>query len=458
MTLLVASAGFVWSCGDNEADRSIESGVGQQCDTADDCPGALTCRADFPGGACVTDCNDGCPDESACGAVDGTPVCLATCSTASDCRDGYACNDGLCEPADNPPMMDAGPDMPDAAPRMPDAGSRDSGDQMRDTGTSDTEADTRFDTGDDSCEETLGGQLATRTLESNCTYTVEETLEIPNSATVTVQAGATIEMSGLYSLIVDGRLDVRGTSDNPVSLRATSAEPRAGDWGNIIVGEAGTLRLNGAEVAHFSGIAGFGGAIEITSSELTQVRPSNTSQFDVDIDAVVHLKQDTTGELRETRVAQVTGPDPLGVISFDADGVKIVDSVFEQVEGTVFSINGFDSTIGATIEHNRVRDSGGIAITSVQSTTFEYNDLQGNGAGIWVTRDDFRSVSHSLAHNNFDNDGDYEISAEGQVDIDATDSYWGGSEPADRTQTSQGAEIDTANARQQTVDQAGPRN
>lgn len=442
----------------------IDVEVGTSCEADADCDGELTCRDDFPGGACVSGCDDGCPTGSTCTVVQGDPVCLASCDNDSACRNGYGCTEGACQPADSGGGPDGGGIADtDAGNVTEDGGERDSTDAADRDATApdgdDREMDdaSEVDGGSTDCDQGLEGTLSTRTLQGECTYTVQDTLVIPGDATVTVEAGATLEFDGLYSVDIGGRLDVRGSSDAPVRMVGARASPGPGDWGNILVGEAGSLRLDGAIVRHFSGIGAFGGSVQITDSELAQVRPSNQSTYDVDIEAVAHLHQASTGELRKSRVVDVTGPDGLGVLTFDADGIDIVDTRFENVDKTAVSINGFDSSPGGDVHHNRFVDSGGLAFSEVVGVVFEYNDLTDNEGGIWVTREDFTSTDHSMTHNNFAGEGDYEISAEGRVNVDASNSYWGDAAPSDRVETDQSADVDTSDARDAPVEEAGPR-
>jgi hypothetical protein len=77
--------------------------VGKPCSDSNDCPARLTsaCIARWPDGYCTeVECSAGsCPEGSVCvrgiqfSNVPFNAFCLSTCSTADDCRSGYACAD-----------------------------------------------------------------------------------------------------------------------------------------------------------------------------------------------------------------------------------------------------------------------------------------------------------------------------------------------------------------------------
>jgi len=75
------------------------SPVGGACAATSGCADGLVCRGSAPGGVCTRGCGAGvaCPSGSRCAALDGGPdVCLATCTTDGECRqgEGWACFDG----------------------------------------------------------------------------------------------------------------------------------------------------------------------------------------------------------------------------------------------------------------------------------------------------------------------------------------------------------------------------
>lgn len=65
------------------------------------CGSGLSCVENdlYPGGYCTSTCDvDPCGAGASCDTSTSPPVCLATCGSAADCRDGYQCWRGSCRP------------------------------------------------------------------------------------------------------------------------------------------------------------------------------------------------------------------------------------------------------------------------------------------------------------------------------------------------------------------------
>lgn len=93
-------AALVVAAGCEDSGDSSAPGYGDACDTVR-CAEGLSCVQDerFPGGYCTTPCEDGmCPPEAACEPTSSPPLCLARCTAAGDCREGYQCWRGSCRP------------------------------------------------------------------------------------------------------------------------------------------------------------------------------------------------------------------------------------------------------------------------------------------------------------------------------------------------------------------------
>ncbi|MFO0746838.1 MAG: hypothetical protein U1F43_14375 [Myxococcota bacterium] len=68
--------------------------VGDSCTTQTDCGASMFCERSMPDGYCTLEgCTArACPDEGVCIEFDpDTSFCMASCSSNSDCRDGYTC-------------------------------------------------------------------------------------------------------------------------------------------------------------------------------------------------------------------------------------------------------------------------------------------------------------------------------------------------------------------------------
>lgn len=113
-------------------------------------------------------------------------------------------------------------------------------------------------TGDDSdptgpSTENLSGNLTSNLrLENNGTeYLLNGTLIVKNGATLTIDAGVTINAvaggTDVYILVErGGKIIADGTTTNPIRFTSDAANPQAGDWGGLIInGNAPLSRQSG---------------------------------------------------------------------------------------------------------------------------------------------------------------------------------------------------------------------
>jgi hypothetical protein len=89
-------AGALSACGDDAGVGPNGDVVGGPCTADDDCADGSACitEGDFPGGMCTIDeceSNEDCPAGSVCISNEGG-ICMMTCSSSDDCRDGYRCD------------------------------------------------------------------------------------------------------------------------------------------------------------------------------------------------------------------------------------------------------------------------------------------------------------------------------------------------------------------------------
>lgn len=101
--LLTALAGWLTSCGDNEANEQL---IGAECSANDQCPEGSTCLTAFKGGYCgKTGCNadTDCPEGSVCTALEGTNYCFLVCIDKIDCNQNRTAeNESNCSSNVNP--------------------------------------------------------------------------------------------------------------------------------------------------------------------------------------------------------------------------------------------------------------------------------------------------------------------------------------------------------------------
>ncbi|MDF1565850.1 MAG: hypothetical protein P1V51_22635 [Deltaproteobacteria bacterium] len=72
--------------------------TGAACTTGEDCEEGLACHAGLPGGYCISQCWDACPDGSTCTYFAGQDWCMGDCAADGDCREGYICRNSVCQP------------------------------------------------------------------------------------------------------------------------------------------------------------------------------------------------------------------------------------------------------------------------------------------------------------------------------------------------------------------------
>ncbi|MEQ6125094.1 hypothetical protein AAON49_12880 [Pseudotenacibaculum sp. MALMAid0570] len=100
----------------------------------------------------------------------------------------------------------------------------------------------------------LSGNLTSDlTLQSGLEYTLTGALFVKSGATLTIDAGVTIEAlaggTDVYILVErGGRIVADGTAANPIKFTSSASSPQAGDWGGLIInGSAPLSRQNGAQ-------------------------------------------------------------------------------------------------------------------------------------------------------------------------------------------------------------------
>ena len=118
--------------------------------------------------------------------------------------------------------------------------------------------------------ELLGDITEDATLSASVQYTLAGSVTVREGVTLTIQPGTTIQArSGRTDVFLaverGARLVAQGTATNPITFTSDAAEPRAGDWGGIVI--AGRARSNkGSDVQ--SEVAGllYGGNDDSDSS------------------------------------------------------------------------------------------------------------------------------------------------------------------------------------------------
>jgi parallel beta-helix repeat protein len=79
------------------------------------------------------------------------------------------------------------------------------------------------------------------TLTGGATYDVLGVLFVPATKTLTVPAGTTLRFHANSFIVVDGMLNIQGTSGSPVTLTSPKATPARGDWRGLYIRASGSL-------------------------------------------------------------------------------------------------------------------------------------------------------------------------------------------------------------------------
>ncbi|MNS00218.1 hypothetical protein D3C72_314660 [compost metagenome] len=105
-------------------------------------------------------------------------------------------------------------------------------------------------------------------LSSGTTYKLTGKLQVNDGATLTIPAGTKIEGTGgtasYIAIAQGGKLNVNGTSSNPVVMTSGLATKKAGDWGGLVIcGKAPINRVTGGTSTAQSEVADltYGGTI-----------------------------------------------------------------------------------------------------------------------------------------------------------------------------------------------------
>ncbi len=69
--------------------------------------------------------------------------------------------------------------------------------------------------------------------ESNGPYIVSGVMEVTKGAVLTIGPGTEVRFNPGAKILVNGELDVQGTTENPVIMTSATSTPKSGDWGGI---------------------------------------------------------------------------------------------------------------------------------------------------------------------------------------------------------------------------------
>jgi len=156
--------------------------------------------------------------------------------------------------------------------------------------------ETGVDCGGSSCQPcavntSLEGEISgTVTLDASLEYQLTAGYVVPNGATLNIPAGTVIKATGgtaaYIAVAQGGKINVQGTSDNPVIMTSGASSPAAKDWGGLVIcgnaptnkgtnvtSEVGDLTYGGSDANDNSG------SIRYLRVEYTGATFSNDKEF-----------------------------------------------------------------------------------------------------------------------------------------------------------------------------------
>lgn len=115
----------------------------------------------------------------------------------------------------------------------------------------------------------ISGEVTTNTTLAAGNYQIDGPVAVKNGATLTIEAGATfyakpalddgnggVDASTVAYLLVErgGKIDIQGTSNNPVVFTSGEATPARGDWGGIIINGKAPINNGNEATAEIGGV------------------------------------------------------------------------------------------------------------------------------------------------------------------------------------------------------------
>ena len=139
--------------------------------------------------------------------------------------------------------------------------------------------------------ELSGDQDKNLTLDADKEYLVTEPLNILKGATLTIPAGTTIKVKkGLnhIAILQGAKIEAKGTAEKPIIFTSAEEEPKAGDWGGIIIaGKAKTTSKSSVDLKSEIGDVIYGGdsdddnsgTLQYVRIEYTGKSPSSKKEY-----------------------------------------------------------------------------------------------------------------------------------------------------------------------------------
>lgn len=232
------------------------------------------------------------------------------------------------------------------------------------------------------------------------TYELTGALTIKEGGSLTIPAGARIEATeGVASFIAvarNAKIYIEGTAENPVVMTSGNNNPKAGDWGGLIV--AGNAPNNrGDLVMSEMGDLAYGGnnpsdnsgkishlRLEYTGAQLTSKKQFNgLTLYSVGSGTEIdHVQSYHSADDGVEIFGGTVNLNHLVVVHAEDDGVDFTDGW--QGQGNYWYIDGVEKT--AIEGSNNENDAYATPLTKVvlKNLTIKQGELSGNEAAIYL--------------------------------------------------------------------------
>jgi len=232
------------------------------------------------------------------------------------------------------------------------------------------------------------------TLEADNCYYVSSGVSVSATSTLTVEEGARISLY-LNNLVVNGVLDVNGTSSNPVFFDSFSNESTTNKirinnnngtstMDNVIISDTGGIRLNNSA------------ALEITNAEFI----SNRAGIELNNNSVAVIENANFASTTREAITAYNG-SAVSVASstiantIDADAIGIYNSTFSIASTTVSGVASGDgiglydstSTVANVTVENVANNGIGVYGGSMVIASSAISDFGNDGIGVYSGAD-----------------------------------------------------------------------
>ncbi len=250
--------------------------------------------------------------------------------------------------------------------------------------------------------------------------------------TLTIESGVEVKFGGLFSLIVNGTLVVRGTEEKPIRFTSNKETPEAGDWESIIfngTGQQPSILENCLIEYGTNGVTVEGGTLTIQKS-IIQLNSKNGIAV---LGGSVTVEQNTLQNNNEGGI-NISGGNALlqgNLIVLNGDGVTLtgdlsasnITIVQNRLESNKKSGVSLEMDVSGivSISHNVVASNlYGFYISTNESTFITHNYVLNNNVGAFYSQ----GTGHVAQFNDIYGNT-LGMDASSEAFVDAEQNYWG---------------------------------